>query len=590
MTAYSTRRLRKRLRQVRGALGFITQKTPVIPPARHNANLPHAPVALPASIAQVLHHAAAAIVRVRTAEGTLLALIVIVAGLLASCLADWLIHTPQPVRILLFLLQLSAVAAVLWLRVLRPLFHKPSDREAALRLQNKFPALRCAPISAIELACGHGKSLAGARVLIERLGAETAALLRGINPSHVATPNAIPKLAKIAAVLVFLNVVWIVLLWPDSPTWLARWPGLRVPPPTQTIVRDVTTDFTARRGANVELRALAEGVIPRSGRVRLDFADGTTSEITAQPASDGNAEFSAVVTSAQIPFRYTFLLNDGEGTPHRVNVVLPPTVADFSIREIFPAYTGREPKNHVTGSLDFLVGSTLELQVKATQDLRQAEAVLAGPDQHIPLELSKNSATGKFKVPPGLTGLSFPLVNTDGSTSVDDTIFRATSVEDKPPELTVPDDTSLIESLTSGAEFDLRYSCTDDFGISAISLHYAIADSKADEAPAATEFKSIPLPIPKSGDAETTFPWKPGSLPGAAPGQTVFYFLEAADNRAPDGPGVTRTRTFSVALVTAAEKRLETLRRAGEAAREIRQLGDKQLGIHDQLLLTPQKP
>ncbi len=568
----------------------MTLKMPVIPPARQNANLQHAPVALPASIAQALHKAAAAIVRVRVSEGILLALNVLLAGMLASCLADWLIHTPQPVRILLFLLQLSAVAAILWLRVLHALSRRPSDREAALRLQKKFPGLRSAPISAIELACGHGKSQAGARVLIERLGVETAALLRGINPAQVAAPNAIAKLARIAAALVCLNAVWIFLLWPDSPTWLARWPGLRVPPPTRTIVRDVTKDLTARRGTNVELRALADGVVPRSGRVLLDFADGTTSEITAQPASEGNAEFSAVVTSAQIPFRYTFLLNDGEGSPHRVNVVLPPAVADFSIREIFPAYTGREPKNHVAGSLDFLAGSTLELQVKSTQALRQAEAVLEGPGQRVPLDASKSPATGKFKVPPGLTGLSFPLVNTDGANSLDDTIFRATSIEDKPPELTLSDDASLIESLTPEAEFDLRYSCADDFGISAISLHYAIADTKADEAPAATEFKSLPLPIPKPGDAEVRFPWKPGLLPGAAAGQTVFYFLEAADNRAPDGPGVTRTRTFPIAIVTAAEKRLETLRRAGEAAREIRQLGDRQLDIHNQLLQAPQKP
>ena len=589
MTAFPTTQLRNALRQAKGFFGLKSHAKPrIIPPAQRNPKLPHTPVALPASIVQALHKTSAAIVRVRVVEGILLTLIVLTAGLLASCLTDWLIHTPQPVRMLLFFLQACAVAAVLWLRVLRPLSHRPSDREAALRLQKKFPVLRSAPISAIELACGHGQSLAGARTLIERLGTETAALLRGINPAQVASPNAIGKLAKIAAALVLLNAAWIALLWPDSPTWLARWPGLQVPPPTQTIVRDGTTDLTIRRGTNVELRALADGVIPRSGRVRLDFADGTSSEITAQPVGDGNAEFSALVPSAQISFRYTFLLNDGEGSPHRVDVVLPPTVADFSIREIFPAYTGHEPKNHVTGSLDFLVGSTLELQVKATQDLSKAEVVLAGPAQPIPLAPSQNTARGNFTVPPGLTGLSFPLVNTEGTPSVDDTIFRATSVEDKPPELILADDSSRIESVTPDAAFDLRYSCTDDFGISGVTVYYAIADSKVEEAPDASAFKPLPLPIPEAG--ETVFRWKPGSLPGAAPGQTVFYFLEARDNRAPGDPGVTKTVTSSVDVVTVAEKRLETLRRAGEAAREIRQLGDKQLDIHDQLLQAPRTP
>lgn len=552
-------------------------------------------IPLPPSIAQVLQKASAALVKARVVEGILLALIVLTSGLLASCFVDWLIHTPRAVRVLLFVIQITAVAIILWLRVLRSLSHRPSDREAALRLQRKFPALRSAPISAIELACGHGQSLTGARVLVERLGAEAAALLRGINPAEVASPNAIAKLVKIVAALVLLNAVWIALLWPHSLTWLVRWPGLRVPPPTQTIVRDVTTDLTARRGTNVELRARADGVVPRSGRVRLSFSDGTTSEIPALPAANGNGEFSALVTSAQIPFRYTFLLNDGEGSPHRVNVVLPPTVADFSIREVFPSYTGREPKDHVTGSLDFLVGSTVEVKVKATQDLREAEAVLSGAAQHVRLDPSKSSsraAAGNFKVPPGLTGLSFPLVNRDGAVSVDDTLFRATSVEDKPPELSLPDDASQIGSLTPEAEYELRYSCTDDFGISSINLQYAIADSKAADVPPLTEFKPLSLPVPKPGNTETTFTWNPGSLPDAAPGKSIFFFLEAADNRAPDGPGVTRTGTFSVALVTVSEKRLETLRRAGEAAREIRQLGDRQLDVHDQLLRTsrPQTP
>jgi hypothetical protein len=42
-------------------------------------------------------------------------------------------------------------------------------------------------------------------------------------------------------------------------------------------------------------------------------------------------------------------------------------------------------------------------------------------------------------------------------------------------------------------------------------------------------------------------------------------------------------------LVTPSEKRLETLRRAGEAATQIRGLGDKQLEIHDQLLAPTEK-
>jgi hypothetical protein len=539
-----------------------------------------------------LKTASAAIARVRATEGALLAVIALFAGLLATCFVDWLILTPQPVRIFLFVAQMSALAGILWFRIVRPLSNKPSDRESALLLQKKFPKLRSAPISAIELACGHGRSHVGAEVLIERLGEETAALLRGINPAQVASPNAIKRLFKIGALLVFLNAVWIALLWPDSMAWLSRWPGLRVPPPTQTIVHDVTGDLTAQRGTNVELRARAGGVVPRSGRVRLEFADGSTSEIPAQPASAeaGNQEFSALVTSVQTPFRYTFHLNDGEGLAHRVNVVQPPAVEKFFLRETFPEYTKLKPRDHDTGNLNFLVGSTVEVKVTATQDLQRACSTLAGAEQEIPLEVawgSQRVASGTFKVPANLSGLSFPLVNTEGVASVGDTVFRATSIEDKLPALNLLGDASERQSLTPQGNIDLVYSCTDDFGVSRIDLCYAIAEAGAPAAPADSEFKRVPVPIPER--EQSTFNWNPGSLPGASAGKAVFFFLEAADNRVPAGSGVARTETRSLHLVTPSEKRLETIRRAGEAAKQIRELGDKQLEIHEQLLENPPK-
>ncbi len=587
MTRILPPRMQAALKKARGRL---RAKARVIPPASSNLNTTHPPVRLPRTISTTLKKASAAISGVRAAEGTILALIALFAGLLATCFVDWLIQTPQPVRIFLFLAQMSSVAAILLLRVARTLMNRPSDRESALLLQKKFPKLCSAPISAIELACGHGRSQMGAEVLIERLGAETATLLSKINPAQVAFPNAIKKLFKIAALLAFLNSGWITLLWPNSLTWLARWPGLRIAPPTQTIVRDVSADLTAQRGTTVDLRARAIGIVPRSGRVRLQFADGTTSEIPAQQASGepGNQEFSALVTSVQTSFRYTFHLNDGEGVPHRVNIIQPPTVEIFSIRETFPDYTNLKPMDHTTGNLNFLVGSTLEVKVTATQDLLRASSTLAGANQEIPLEVRKSSlrtASGTINVPPNLTGLSFPLVNTEEILSVGDTIFRATSIEDKPPALKLLGDASHGQSLTPQGNIDLVYSCMDDFGISRIDLCYAIAEAGAQAAPAESEFKRINIPIPEREQA--TFNWNPGSLPDAAARKMVFYFLEAEDNRVPTGSGLTRTETRSLALVTPSEKRLETIRKAGDAARQIRELGDKQLEVHEQLMSPP---
>jgi hypothetical protein len=560
-----------------------------IEPARPNPDSPQAPVPLPKALVSALKKTSQAVSKVRVTEGCLLAGIILLAGLLASCLIDWLVRTPQPVRVLLFLLQMLLVSGIVWLRVIRPLAHQPSDRESALLLQKKFPRLQSALISALELSCGHGRSQPGARGLVERHCRESAALLQGIKPAAVASPNSIQKLSRIAGSILIANVLWIILLLPGSLSWLARWPGFPVPPPTQTIVRDITAGLTAPRGSNVELLARAEGVLPKAGLVSLKFADGTTASVPAQPVPDRKGEFSALVTSVQTPFQYTFQLNDGEGTPHQVQVVLAPAVAKFSIQETFPAYTKLPPKEHATGNMIFLVGSTLKINLAATQDLRTAGITLVGADQNIPLEISEtspSSASVTLKVPPGITGVSFPLIDTKGIASFADTIFRAGSIEDKPPTLRLLGASSSVSTLTPTADNDIIHSCTDDFGISRLTLHYALAPTRGETVPPESEFKQLPVPVPTTEQA--IFNWKPGSLPGAAPGQTVHFFLEAADNRAPDGPGITRTETRSLNIISLAEKRLETLLRAAEAAKQIHDLSDQQLDVQDQLKTNPE--
>ena len=149
-------------------------------------------------------------------------------------------------------------------------------------------------------------------------------------------------------------------------------------------------------------------------------------------------------------------------------------------------------------------------------------------------------------------------------------------------------DSSQIESLTPDGNLDLVYSCTDDFGVSRIELRYAIAESATAGAPPEEEFQSIPLAIPERDQA--TFNWKPGSLAGVVPGKTVFFYLEAADNRTPDGPGIKRTETRSFSIVTPAEKVLETIRRANEAAERIRKLSDAQLDAQSLLKKKSQPP
>lgn len=561
------------------------RKTPPIAPATPRPG--HSPVPIPRTITQDLKRASATLTRVRVIEGLLATLLVLLAGLLASCLVDWLIHTPRPVRIGFFVAQVLGVIGVFYWRVVRPMSQTPSNREVALLLQKKFPALGSTLISVIELACGHGRSIVGSRALIERLGAETPPLLRRVDTSKIASPNQIVRLLKFAATLAAVNAIWIFLLWPASLNWLARWTGRDVPPPTQTIVRDLTGDLVVQRGTDVELRAQAEGVIPRSGRVRLEFADGTSSEIPAQPMPADKTKFSALVVSVQNSFHYTFRLNDGMGASQRVLVVLAPAIESFTIRETLPAYTGLPPKDHSTGSLNFLVGSTLEVNVTATQDLESAKGRLAPALTEFPLELAPKSlraASGSILVPTGLSGLSFPLVNTGGIASSGDTVFRATSMEDKPPDLELLGELPPRQTQTIETGLDLVFSCSDDFGVSRLALRYAIRNSASQDQPAEESLVDIELEIPKNGKG--SFPWKPGKLPGASPGKTVVFFLEAIDNRpvgGTSGSGISRTEPFSISIVTPEEKKLETLARIQEAAKQIRELGDRELNARDQL-------
>lgn len=535
---------------------------------------------LPAQVGDPLRRIAARASSVAAREGLCAALVLLGLLLGLECWFDWLADLAQPVRVLLFLGQIALVLAVLWFGVVEPWRARMPLRLTALRLQEVQPQLRSSVVCALELLGGWGHSSRGSPGMAERLARQVAGALSKVDSRRVISCARLRRLSIWAGAVVAINALWIALLWPGSGVMLARWAGSSAPLPTRTIVRDVVAPEAVARGTEVVLTARAEGVIPDAGEVRLVFDEGERQSVPARLAENGTGVFEARIPNVQSTFDFIFILNDGRSAATTVKVVQSPAITEFTIRETFPAYTGREPVTHRTGSFTFLQGSTLEAAVQADQPLREAVLLRAGLERPLPLavaEAGARSASGAFQVQDAqLTGLSVRLVNTDGVASSSETVFVARVVPDAPPQLEIRSPEATEETITPDGKLPIAYEVSDDFGVGSVSLVYSILPAAGSPAAAPAEEKTIDLPLPKNAGALGEYVWDLQSAGLLLPGAAIRWALLARDRNDATGPGEARTDPRTLRVVTPDQKRAETLGRLREASDDIRTLGDRQ--------------
>jgi hypothetical protein len=508
--------------------------------------------------------------------------------LLAQAVSDWWFDLPWLARAG-FLLADVVIIGVIYRRHLHDVLRRKLNlAQTALMVEKKWPQLQQSVIAAVQLTEGKSYSTRGSAqltaVALEQARARTTSLnFRDVVPAHGLRRWLI---GGGAAVLVAVGIA--VFAWPASLPLLERIFLLNVPLPTKTIVVPITRDLVIPIGNDVEISALAQGIIPTHGRVVVTYAEGAPQEFPVSVDPQKPATFAFTMHNVQTAFKYSFYLNDGHGPEFTVGAKVPPSVTNLTCQQIFPSYTGAAPRMLAPTELSLLVGSHLHIKATSTDPLKSAQIILQGLAKTINMTISGGTQIeGDIPIPAkDLTGISIHLVEDSGVSSANETIYPISLVPDSPPLVKIIEPKDDQETITLRAKPVIAFEASDDYGLTKLTINYQLIPpmiaGETDARPP-SEVTTIPIPIqpPSQGrNYQYTFDVAAQS-PAWQEGYVVNYWIEATDNNTETGPGVTKTDHKQFGVISLEAKQAEIMERLKQNAAEINTLSDTQQKINN---------
>lgn len=475
-------------------------------------------------------------------SGLSLAAALFVAILAATMLIDWLMDLSYLVRVVLLLANLSVIGSVIVRQVLMPLIFRPDDETVSLWVEQSQPAFNSRLISAVQLsrpgALEEGFSVAMIKALIR----ETEAIAQPLDFARVIATDRMGRNAALAIGVVVLGLIGLAIGGEPAGDLLKRAvlvPGVEVPRKTRVIIDE--GDLLVARGDSVTLAARAEGIVPARGRIVIEYASGRTQTIPIHPVEAGSDRFERTIDGVQESFSYRIYLNDGRSPERHVRAEVRPAVAELSIEQIFPSYTGLGRMRRAPGDLTILEGSRLVLRVRASKPVTTSTSqgdfanyvymhgsearyrlipeaddptlliAVDGNQKHIPVP----------KYPQPTRGFSIHLTDALGLTSQDPTVYRLDLQPDRTPTVRVTHPLRREILVTSAATVAIGFDAADDFALGAARIRYRIRMSDvqisnlnglAGQYYPNQEFKGAPI---EAIDGPIDFDWKnQTSMPG----------------------------------------------------------------------------
>jgi hypothetical protein len=473
---------------------------------------------------------------VRLAWGAGRALAWAVVALLIAGLLDWTIDlwidTPGGLRALLLLAQVGLWAAAVWLLVVRPFTAPWVDRDVALWIEGRTPALGHRLITAVQLNLP---------------GADT----KGMSPELVA---AVTRQAEEQARAEDYAAKVDRRRWEIRDRWLAAGVGLAllgaaVAPSTAAalVARVFLADVEIPRSVAIEPVEL-ERVRPSGEETTLRFkvaakaiADAWTGAARVEPdgrpvewyplvlesRSGNDAIFAAKIPGGSVDFGYRARLRDGRTRKvARIDYEPRPVAQKVEAVLILPAYVGLRPDGQpyerplARGEVAGPKGASAKVFVRTQKPvvkaeielLGRAEAADAAPSRRLPLTIVEDGMTaagtfdlradeGTYRVHvEDKHGFANAAPPKRGVTIVPAEMPRVTLL---PERFTLPGEEGLSEDseldgapIPLGSAIRIAYYASQAYGVERARLAYRVikaAQAFQEAAPSTADWKYLPL-------------------------------------------------------------------------------------------------
>jgi hypothetical protein len=546
---------------------------------------------------------------------------------------------PYSARAAILSINLAAVVWIVLYATFGPILYGPDDDEIALMVEDAQPAFRTRLIASIQLSrAENAAATAGASPsLIRAMIAQAESLAGPIDFSRVIKTDRLLRVILLTLMILIVGAAAFAYGGDTSKDLFKRAFLANVPVPRKTRVLPITDNLLIARGDTVEILALADGVIPASGRLTIKTDAGRKQEFSLERITpidlarleqlkqvllasrrdpkvvqaiseklndSAAAVFAASIENVQEPFEYSAQLNDGHSETFKVNVLPRPAITHVEAKQIYPAYTGRPIELRPLGDLAILQGSKLQLAITVNKNLHRpskpAEVPnfvhMIGSDKDIPLAVDDKDARilhGEFDIPKGTTGFSINLTDEFGLRSKDPAIYRIDLLQDKPPVARIVLPTRKEVLLVRDARHKVIFEATDDFAIGAAGIRY-----KLDDGPETLIKLDLKGQHPRNFRGE--YDWKLNEVQSTSAtrpmmeGSVIEYWIEVEDTKdaANGGPGKGVSEHYMVRVVSEAEKRAEMAARIADIGSGLRTAADDQEAVANKVgtILLEKKP
>jgi hypothetical protein len=533
-------------------------------------------------------------------SGVCVSLSVLFGGLILAGGIDWLIRLEDVgVRVLLAAVVWTAIAAVIWRTLWKPLWYRLSDDVVADQVDRRYPGLAGRSRSAAEFATSGCDPRWGSSELQTLVIRQSQDDLLRVEPNDVVEPRRLgPQLwtawltCLVAGGLLFaypLEAATAVrrLMWP----WGQQlWPQATVLQLCDAAGRPLlwTEDEPLRavRGEKLSLQVHSlRGPLPGQLwlETRADAVSNPEVSLLKQEVRDQSDGGSTLVGLVELPISHGSLElrvtgGDDRSMPwYRVQMIEPPTLAEFEITVVPPAYADLPTQTLPAGATQIrgLIGSQVTVAARATKALGSAK--LAQREiEPIPMTIAadRRSFVGTLSITkPGTTVFWFALVDRQGFREHQPLEFELRGEIDAVPEVTLtqPDADRLV---TPTATIPLGFTAHDDRGLTELRLAWQIDESDLMVRQLA---RSDDRPLQASHDSE----WSLTELT-LKPGQRLVFRAEALDACDVGEPHVGKSPPRTLLVVSPEEKAADIARRAGELLDDLADAARQQSRLHQQ--------
>ena len=492
--------------------------------------------------------------RLQIAGAALYFILLVLSVWLSTVLADQLFYFSEISRWGLLLINGAIFAGAAYLFIIKPLYKWIHFKEEKNRVEAAEETARYYPESgndfviASQLITEERETAAGSDDLRQ---AAIERILSGYTNEdfssrlHLKTflPPLKLMLPVIAAIVLLAVVQWNVLLHSSLRLLNPTNEYLQIPTYTFNVSPG---DTTLLKGTPLYIKAAYSGP-PLTG-CRLIRQSGTdTQQIVLQKQdsffrvelNDIRSDFTYRLSGMSLNEAYSDRLLSPKFT---VAVLVPPRTEQLDIRVRPPRYSGlsefQQERN--IGEVSALGGSRVSIEIKVNKTVRNGRLVFAS-GKNLPLRVRGKQLDGVFTVRKN-DSYQIILEDTSGIKNQNPITYRVSVIEDNAPYVEITEPGRDVESPIDGT-LPLKIEAEDDFGISALSLHYLIKNNHTTK----TDTTQIPLSVKRinSHSGQSSYLLNFNKLPLTF-GDTLKYFARVLDNNAFSGASAAVSKTYSV--------------------------------------------